>query len=137
MVPKAKLDHEVEGAIHTSEVAVNGRSASPSAIAVPAAAEARSPKVKMLGSQGILRVSGVIPDLGKVFAHQMKGCRKGFERCEQSFTPHPVTIIHARSGGSVAAPGGNRSVAAPALYSGGPRATSHVRLASKKSTPLG
>ena len=111
MVPKAKLDHEVEGAIHTSEVAVNGRSASPWAAAVPAAAEARSPKVKMLGSQGILRVSGVIPDLGKVFAHQMKGCRKGFERCEQSFTPHPVTIIHARSGGSVAAQGSFRRVA--------------------------
>ena len=59
----------------------------------------------MLRPQGILLVSGVIHDLGKVFAHQMKGCRKGFERCEQSFTPHPVTIIHARSGGSVAAPG--------------------------------
>ena len=29
MVPKAKLDQEVEAAIHTAEVAVNGRSASP------------------------------------------------------------------------------------------------------------
>ena len=31
----------------------------------------------------------------------------GLERCEWSFSPHPVTIIHARSGGSVADPGPN------------------------------
>ena len=105
MAPRRRLDHKVEGAVHTPEVAVNCRSASPWAAAVPAAAEARSPKVKMLRSQGILLVSGVIPDLGKVFAHQVKGCRMGFERCEQSFTPHPVTIIHARSGGSVGVQG--------------------------------
>ena len=72
---------------------------------MPAAAEARSPKVKMLRSQGILLVSGVIPDLDKVFGHQLKCCQMSFERCELLFTPHPVTIIHARSGGSVAAPG--------------------------------
>ena len=88
---------------------------------MPAAAEARSPKVKMLRPQGILLVSGVIPDLGKVFAHQMKGCRKGFERCEQSFTPHPVTIIHARSRGSVAAPGEVRAQKSAAGH------TSHAR----------
>ena len=82
MVPKAKLDHKGEGAIHTSEVAVNGRSASPWAAAVPAAAEARSPKVNMLRSQGIFLVSGVIPDLDKVFDDQFKGCKMSFERCE-------------------------------------------------------
>ena len=82
MVPKAKLDHEVEDAIHTSEVAVNGRSASPWAAAVPAAAEARSPKVKMLRPQGILLVSGVIPDPDKVFDYQLKGCKMSFERFE-------------------------------------------------------
>ena len=46
MAPRTKLNHEVEGAIHTSEVAVNGRSASPKASAGTAAAEARSPKVQ-------------------------------------------------------------------------------------------
>ena len=55
---------------------------SPWAAAVPAAAEMRSPKVKMLRSQGILLVSGVIPDLDKVFDHQLKGCKLSFERCE-------------------------------------------------------
>ena len=82
MVPKAKLDHKGEGEIHTSEVAVNGRSASPWAAAGTAAAEARSRKVKMLRSQDILIVSGAIPDLDKVFDQQLRGCRMSFERCE-------------------------------------------------------
>ena len=80
--PRTKLNHEVGGAIHTSEVAVNGRSASPWAAAGTAAAEARSPKVNMLRSQGIFLVSGVIPDLDKVFDHQLKCCQMSFERCE-------------------------------------------------------
>ena len=52
---------------------MNDRSASSWGAAVPAAAEARSPKVKIIRSQGILLVSGVIPDLDKVFDHQMGG----------------------------------------------------------------
>ena len=45
---------EVGGAIHTSEVAVNGRSASPWAAAGTAAARVRSSKVYGLRSKGIL-----------------------------------------------------------------------------------
>ena len=87
----------------------------------------------MLRPQGILLVSGVIPDLGKVFAHQMKGCRKGFERCEQSFTPHPVTIIHARSGGSVAAPG---TWAAPHARHSGTGTGPSLRRAGRRTVQL-
>ena len=70
---KSKLDHEGEGAIHTSEVAENCRLASPEAATSTAAAEARSPKVKMFRSQGIILVSALIPDLDKVLDHQVKG----------------------------------------------------------------
>ena len=56
--PRTKLNHEVEGAIHTSEVAVNGRSASPWAAAGTAAARVRSSKVYGLRSKGILLCKG-------------------------------------------------------------------------------
>ena len=93
MAPRTKLNHEVEGAIHTSKVAVNGRSASPWAAAGTAAARVRSSKVYSLGSKGILLARGGNGDLSEVSGEHHKACRVSYTRCEHLFTPLAVTII--------------------------------------------
>ena len=75
MAPRSKLNHEVEGAIHTSEVAVNGRSASPWAAADTAAARVRSSKVYGLRSKGILLAKEGNGDLSEVSGEHHKAWR--------------------------------------------------------------
>ena len=91
--PRTKLNHEVEGAIHTSEVAVNGRSASPWAAAGTAAARVRSSKVYGLRSKGILLAKEGNGDLSEVSGEHHKAWRMCYMRCEHLFTPLTVTII--------------------------------------------
>ena len=93
MAPRTKLNHEVEGAIHTSEVAVNGRSASPWAAAGTAAARVRSSKVYGLRSKGILLAKEGNGDLSEVSGEHHKAWRMCYMRCEHLFTPLTVTII--------------------------------------------
>ena len=93
MVPKAKVDHEVEAAIHTSEVAVNGRSASPWAAAGTAAARVRSSKVYGLRSKGILLAKEGNGDLSEVSGEHHKAWRMCYMRCEHLFTPLTDPII--------------------------------------------
>ena len=93
MVPKAKLDHEVQGAIHTAEVAVNGRSASPWAAAGTAAARVRSSKVYGLRSKGILLAKEGNGDLSEVSGEHHKAWRMCYMRCEHLFTPLTDPII--------------------------------------------
>ena len=73
--PRTKLNHEVGGAIHTSEVAVNGRSASPWAAAGTAAARVRSSKVYGLRSKGILLAKEGNGDLSEVSGEHHKAWR--------------------------------------------------------------
>ena len=84
---------QVEGAIHTSEVAVNGRSASPWAAAGTAAARVRSSKVYGLRSKGILLAKEGNGDLSEVSGEHHKAWRMCYMRCEHLFTPLTVTII--------------------------------------------
>ena len=66
---------QVEGAIHTSEVAVNGRSASPWAAAGTAAARVRSSKIYGLRSKGILLAKEGNGDLSEVSGEHHKAWR--------------------------------------------------------------
>ena len=91
--PRTKLNHEVGGAIHTSEVAVNGRSASPWAAAGTAAARVRSSKVYGLRSKGILLAKEGNGDLSEVSGEHHKAWRMCYMRCEHLFTPLAVAII--------------------------------------------
>ena len=75
MAPRKRLDHEVEGAIHTSEVAMNGQSASPWAAAGTAAARVRSSKVYGLRSKGILLAREGNDDLSEVSGEHHKAWR--------------------------------------------------------------
>ena len=84
---------QVEGAIHTSEVAVNGRSASPWAAAGTAVARVRSSKVYGLRSKGILLAKEGNGDLSEVSGEHHKAWRMCYMRCEHLFTPLTVTII--------------------------------------------
>ena len=84
---------QVEGAIHTSEVAVNARSASPWAAAGTAAARVRSSKVYGLRSKGILLAKEGNGDLSEVSGEHHKAWRMCYMRCEHLFTPLTVTII--------------------------------------------
>ena len=93
MAPRIKLNREVDGAVHTSKVAVNGRLASPWAAAVPTAARARSSKVYALKSKGILRARGGNGDLNQVSGEHYKAWRMCYMRCEHLFTPLAVAII--------------------------------------------
>ena len=93
MGPRTSLDHEVEGAIHTSEVAVNGRSASPWAAAGTAAARVRSSKVYGLRSKGILLAKEGNGDLSEVSGEHHKAWRMCYMRCEHLFTPLTDPII--------------------------------------------
>ena len=91
--PRTKLNHEVGGAIHTSEVAVNGRSASPWAAAGTAAARVRSSKVYGLRSKGILLAKEGNGDLSEVSGEHHKAWRMCYMRCEHLFTPLTDPII--------------------------------------------
>ena len=91
--PRTKLNHEVGGAIHTSEVAVNGRSASPWAAAGTAAARVRSSKVYGLRSKGILLAKEGKGDLSEVSGEHHKAWRMCYMRCEHLFTPLTDPII--------------------------------------------
>ena len=93
MAPRTKLNHEVEGAIHTSKVAVNGRSASPWAAAGTAAARVRSSKVYGLRSKGILLAKEGNGDLSEVSGEHHKAWRMCYMRCEHLFTPLTDPII--------------------------------------------
>ena len=84
---------QVEGAIHTSEVAVNGRSASPWAAAGTAAARVRSSKVYGLRSKGILLAKEGNGDLSEVSGEHHKAWRMCYMRCEHLFTPLTDPII--------------------------------------------
>ena len=90
---RTKLNHEVGGAIHTSEVAVNGRSASPWAAAGTAAARVRSSKVYGLRSKGILLAKEGNGDLSEVSGEHHKAWRMCYMRCEHIFTPLTDPII--------------------------------------------
>ena len=84
---------QVEGAIHTSEVAVNGRSVSPWAAADTAAARVRSSKVYGLRSKGILLAKEGNGDLSEVSGEHHKAWRMCYMRCEHLFTPLTDPII--------------------------------------------
>ena len=84
---------QVEGAIHTSEVAVNGRLASPWAAAGTAAARVRSSKVYGLRSKGILLAKEGNGDLCEVSGEHHKAWRMCYMRCEHLFTPLTDPII--------------------------------------------
>ena len=117
--PRTKLNHEVGGAIHTSEVAVNARSASPWAAAGTAAARVRSSKVYGLRSKGILLAKEGNGDLSEVSGEHHKAWRMCYMRCEHLFTPLTVTIISVAPDPPSEPQGVTESINESRLWTGG------------------